>query len=212
MTEKLVEAIVEMREEDSAHITADLIESGTDPLEILKMGRDAMKIIGKRFSDGEYFIPELIMGGQIMSKIVERVKPLIKEKQAGGGTTTLGKVVIGTVKGDIHDIGKNLVTFLLDINGFEVIDLGVDVPPAEFVKATRESGAHVVGLSGFLTLAFDGMKETVQALEEAGLRDRVKVMIGGGQIDEHIRNYAAADAYGNNAQDAVSLAKQWIGG
>lgn len=212
MTEKLVEAIVEMREEDSAHITGDLIESGTDPLEILKMGRDAMKIIGKRFSDGEYFIPELIMGGQIMSKIVERVKPLIKEKQAGGGTTTLGKVVIGTVKGDIHDIGKNLVTFLLDINGFEVIDLGVDVPPAEFVKATRESGAHVVGLSGFLTLAFDGMKETVQALEEAGLRDRVKVMIGGGQVDEHIRDYAAADAYGSNAQDAVSLAKQWIGG
>ena len=212
MTEKLVEAIVEMREEDSAHITGDLIESGTDPLEILKMGRDAMKIIGKRFSEGEYFIPELIMGGEIMRKIVERVKPLIKEKQAGGGTTTLGKVVIGTVKGDIHDIGKNLVTFLLDINGFEVIDLGVDVPPAEFVKAIQKSGAHVVGLSGFLTLAFDGMKETVQALEEAGLRDRVKVMVGGGQIDERIRDYAAADAYGNNAQDAVSLAKQWIGG
>ncbi len=212
MTEKLVEAIVAMREEDSARITEDLLKSGTDPFEILKMGRDAMGIIGQKYSDGEYFIPELIMGGEIMSQVVDKVKPLIEEKKAEEGTKTIGSVVIGTVIGDIHDIGKNLVTFFLDINGFEVIDLGVDVPPEKFVDAVKESGTSVVGLSGFLTLAFDGMKATVEALKKAGLRDRVKVMIGGGQIDDNIRKYAGADAYGDNAQEAVALAKQWIGG
>jgi len=116
------------------------------------------------------------------------------------------------VAGDIHDIGKDLVTFMLDVSGFEVFDLGIDVPVQKFVDAIKETGSTVVGLSGFLTLAFDSMKETVDAIKEAGLRDDVKIMIGGGQMDEQVRDFAGADAFGKNAMEAVKLAQGWIGG
>jgi 5-methyltetrahydrofolate--homocysteine methyltransferase len=128
-----------------------------------------------------------------------------------GAQKKLGRVVIGTVKGDIHDIGKNIVTFLLDANGFEVRDLGVDVSPLKFVEAIRDFRPQVVGLSGFLTLAFDAMKETVEAIKAAGLRDGVKIMIGGGQVNNKIQEYAGADAYGKDAVTGVSLAKKWVG-
>jgi 5-methyltetrahydrofolate--homocysteine methyltransferase len=124
----------------------------------------------------------------------------------------LGKIVLGTVAGDIHDIGLNIVDFMLDINGFEVYNLGVDVPATKFIDKIKETGAEVVGLSGFLTLAFDSIKQTIEAIKDAGLRDKVKVMIGGGQIDEEIRRYTGADAYGKDAMAAVTLAKGWIGG
>ena len=124
----------------------------------------------------------------------------------------LGKFVMGTVAGDIHDIGKNIVTFMLDINGFEVYDLGVDVSPEEFVEKIKETSAPIVGLSGFLTLSYDSMKQTIEAIKNAGLRDKVKIMIGGGQINEEIREYTSADAYGKDAMAAVSIAKEWIGG
>jgi 5-methyltetrahydrofolate--homocysteine methyltransferase len=123
-----------------------------------------------------------------------------------------GTVIIGSVAGDIHDIGKNIVTFMLDVNGFQVHDLGVDVSPQQFVDAIQAYSPQVVGLSGFLTLAFDSMKDTVAAIDAAGLRDRVKIMIGGGQITDKIREYAGADAYGDDAMEAVNLAKDWIGG
>jgi 5-methyltetrahydrofolate--homocysteine methyltransferase len=116
------------------------------------------------------------------------------------------------VAGDIHDIGKDLVVFMLDVSGFEVTDLGIDVPVKKFVDAVKETGSTVVGLSGFLTLAFDSMKETVDALAKAGLRDKVKIMIGGGQIDDQVKKYTGADAYGRDAMAAVKLAKGWIGG
>jgi 5-methyltetrahydrofolate--homocysteine methyltransferase len=115
------------------------------------------------------------------------------------------------VEGDIHDIAKDIVEFMLEVNGFEVIDLGVDVPAAKFVEAVKQSGATVVGLSGFLTLAYDPMKNTVQALKDAGLRDKVKIMIGGGQMDDQVAAYAKADAYGKDAMAAVTLAKGWVG-
>nr|NIV40684.1 methionine synthase [Anaerolineae bacterium] len=123
-----------------------------------------------------------------------------------------GKVLIGTVAGDIHDIGKNIVSFMLDVNGFEVVDLGIDVSPAKFVEAIQEFQPQVVGLSGFLTLAFDAMKDTVDAIEAAGLRDQVKIVLGGGQVTDKIVEYAGADAYGDDAMTAVNLAKKWIGG
>jgi 5-methyltetrahydrofolate--homocysteine methyltransferase len=119
-------------------------------------------------------------------------------------------VLIGTVHGDLHDIGKNIVTFMLDINGFEVKDIGIDVPVAKFVEEIREFKPSVLGLSGFLTLAFDSMKETVQAIEAAGLRNQMKIMIGGGQVDEAVRTYTGADAYGSNAVAAVTLCREWI--
>jgi 5-methyltetrahydrofolate--homocysteine methyltransferase len=145
----------------------------------------------------------------MLSRISEVVKPLLKEQK--GTSKKLGKIVFGTVEGDIHDIAKDIVVFMLDINGFDVMDLGVDVPPVKFLEAVKKTGAEIVGLSGFLTLAYDPMKETVKALKEAGL-DSVKVMIGGGQIDENVRNYTGATAFGGDAMTAVNLAKEWVQG
>lgn len=127
-----------------------------------------------------------------------------------GAESLEGKIVLGTVRGDIHDIGKDIVGFMLDVNGFEVHDLGVDVPEEKFIEAVKEVKPQVVALSGFLTLAYDSMKSTVEAITEAELRDQVKVMIGGGQITERVKDYVAADAFGLNAVEAVRLAKQWI--
>jgi methanogenic corrinoid protein MtbC1 len=149
-----------------------------------------------------------VFSGEILKGIVKMLEPHLKK---GEEAERLGKVIIGTVAGDIHDIGKNLVVFMLDVNGFEVLDLGIDVPVQKFVDTIKETGTKVVGLSGFLTLAFESMKDTVEAIKSAGLRDKVKVMIGGGQITEEIRKYTGADAYGKDAIAGVSLAKQWLG-
>jgi 5-methyltetrahydrofolate--homocysteine methyltransferase len=205
MSQELIQAITDMREEDAIQITKQMLENGADPLTILDACREAMSIIGQRFETGECFIPELILAGEMLSQISAIIKPRM---QQNGESKKIGTVVLGTVEGDIHDIAKDIVGFMLDVNGFEVTDLGVDVPPAKFVEAVKQTGAKVVGLSGFLTLAFDPMKFTVQALKEAGLTD-VKVMIGGGQIDENIRQYTGADAYGKDAMAAVALAKSW---
>ncbi len=210
MSQKLINAITEMRETDALRIAEDLLESGTAPMEVLDACRDAMEIIGERFEDGECFVPELIMSGEILSQISDKAKPYIEEEKGAEAAETLGTVVIGTVEGDIHDIGKDLVVFMLDVNGFAVVDLGVDVPPAKFVAAVQENKADIVGLSGFLTLAYEPMKDTVAALVEAGLREDINVMIGGGQVDEQIRDYTGADAYGRDARAAVRLAQGWI--
>ena len=205
MSKELIEAITEMREEDAVAITNRLLDSGVSPVDVLEACREAMDIIGKRFETGESFIPELILAGEILGQISAIIKPRIQQV---GESKKLGKIVIGTVQGDIHDIAKDIVGFMLDINGFEVTDLGVDVPPAKFVETVKQTGAKIVGLSGFLTLAFDPMKYTVQALKDAGLTD-VKIMIGGGQVDENIRQYTGADAYGKDAMAAVAIAKSW---
>lgn len=205
MSKELIEAIIDMREEDAVELTKKLLDAGVSPEAVLDACREAMGVIGMRFETGESFMPELILAGEILAQISAVVKPHI---QQGGASNKVGKIVLGTVQGDIHDIAKDIVGFMLDINGFEVTDLGVDVPPAKFVEAVKQTGAKIVGLSGFLTLAFDPMKDTVKALKDAGLTD-VKVMIGGGQIDENIRQYTGADAYGKDAMAAVAIAKSW---
>ncbi len=207
MSQKLIDAITEMREEDALKLTNELLDSGASPSDILGACKDAMDVIGQRFECGEAFIPELMLAGEMMTAITGVLKPRMEEEASA---EKLGKVVVGTVQGDIHDIAKDIVCFMLDLNGFEVTDLGVDVPPEKFVETVKETGAKIVGLSGFLTLAFDPMKDTVAAIKAAGLED-VKVMIGGGQIDENIRQYTGADAYGKDAMAAVSLAKEWVG-
>jgi methanogenic corrinoid protein MtbC1 len=207
MSKKLVDAMVNMKEKEAVAIAKELIDKGEDPVKILGACKEAMDTVGKRFEKCEYFLPELVMAGEMLKQISDIVKP----KLTGGvETKKLGKVIIGTVEGDIHDIGKDIVVFMLDVNGFEVIDLGIDVAVQKFVDAIKSSQARVVGLSGFLTLAFDSMKNTVDAIAKAELRDKVKIMIGGGQIDEEVRKYTGADAYGSDAMAAVSLAKQWI--
>ena len=198
-----------MKEEEAISITNELIEGGGDPVKILDACREAVGVVGKRFEEGTYFLPELIMAGEMLSNISKIVKPKLHGAQE---SKKAGKVLIGTVEGDIHDIGKDIVTFMLDVNGFDVLDLGIDIPPAKFVEAIKDFEPEVVGLSGFLTLAFDSMVETVKAIKDAGLRDKVKIMIGGGQIDEVIKEYTGADAYGLDAIAAVNLTNGWIGG
>jgi len=177
---------------------------------VLDLCRAAMDIVGKRFEEGEYFLPELVLAGEMLDTIGAIAKPLIVQR-GGAEVARHGKVLIGTVQGDLHDIGKNIVSFMLDINGFEVRDIGVDVPVARFIDEIRDFEPDVVGLSGFLTLAFDSMKETIAAFDAAGVRERFKIMIGGGQIDETVRAYTGADAFGVNALDAVALCRRWAG-
>ncbi len=210
MKDKLVTAIADMREEEALRLVHAMLAEGEDPQGILDAGAEAMKVIGDRYDAGEYFLPELMIGGEVMKQIGELVQPRLRA--AASPQPKLGKVLIGTIAGDIHDIGKNVVTFMLDVNSFEVHDLGVDVPEAKIVEQILAVRPDVVGLSGFLTMAFDQMKHTVQAIHDAGLRDQVKIMIGGSIMDEKAAEYVGADAYGADATHAVKLARTWIEG
>lgn len=208
MSDSLVDAMSTMREEEALAIAKALLDEGKDPLKILDDCSKAMEIVGKRFEEGTYFLPELMLAGDMLKQISEMVKP----KLHGGATPEKrGKVLMGTVEGDIHDIGKDIVTFLLEVNGFEVRDIGIDVPPGTFVEEIKAFQPQVVGMSGLLTLAYDSMKRTVQSIEEAGLRDTVKIMIGGGLMSEKVREHAGADAYGKDAMEGIALVKKWIG-
>jgi trimethylamine corrinoid protein len=208
VSEKLVQVIADMEDEQALQLTRELLDQGTDPVAILDACRAAMEIVGQRFERGEYFLPELILAGEMLKEISAEVKPRLQGSQSAN---TGAKVLVGTVAGDIHDIGKDIVVFMLDVNGFQVKDLGVDVPVQKFVEEVKEFRPDVVALSGFLTLAFDSMKATVEAIEAAGLRDNLKIMVGGGTVDEQVGRYARADAFGKDAIAAVSLAKQWAG-
>jgi methanogenic corrinoid protein MtbC1 len=208
MAANLVNALADLKEEEALKIVKNRLGAGEEPLKILEDARKGMEIVGKRFADSEYFIPDLVYSGEILKGVTELVKPKMAK---AAESKKLGKVVFGTVAGDIHDIGKDIVVFMLDVNGFEVYDLGVDVPAQKFVDKIKETGAPIVGLSGFLALAFDSMKDTVEAIKKAGLRDKVKIMIGGGQISEEIKKYTGADAYGKDAMAGVTLAEKWVG-
>jgi 5-methyltetrahydrofolate--homocysteine methyltransferase len=208
MSGDFVNLLADLKEDEVIKLTKARLAKNEDPLKILEDSRKGMEIVGKRFAGGEYFLPELVFSGELLKQITDLVKPHLKGETK---QKRLGKVVIGTVAGDIHDIGLNIVDFMLDVNGFEVTNLGVDVPKEKFVKAVQDTKAPIVGLSGFLTPAFDAMKDTVEALEKAGLRKNIKIMIGGGQMDDEVRKYAKADAYGKDAMAAVTLAKKWIG-
>jgi methanogenic corrinoid protein MtbC1 len=209
MSGELAKLLSDLKEPEALEFVDKALSEGDDPEVLLGEAKEGMNIVGERFANETYFIPDLVFSGEILKGVVKRLEPHLKKGEAA---ERLGKVIIGTVAGDIHDIGKDLVVFMLDVNGFEVIDLGIDVPVQKFVDAIKETGSTVVGLSGFLTLAFDSMKETVEAIDKAGLRDKVKIMIGGGQINEQVRGFTGADAYGKDAVEAVKLARGWIGG
>ena len=208
MAKDLVKTLADLKEQEVIKIVEDRLKAKEDPLKILDDARKGMELVGKRFASSEYFVPDLVYSGEILRTVTEMVKPKLNK---AGEIKRVGKVVFGTVAGDIHDIGKDIVVFMLDVNGFEVYDLGIDVPVQKFVDKIKETGAPVVGLSGFLTLAFDSMKQTVDAIKAAGLRDKVKIMIGGGQMSDEIKNYTGADAYGKDAMAGVTLAKKWTG-
>jgi methanogenic corrinoid protein MtbC1 len=208
MAGDLAALLADLKEEEAIKLTKEKLEKGDNPMQILEDSRAGMEIVGKRFAAGEYFIPDLIYSGEILKQIGEIVKPKLTGNLE---TKKIGKFLLATVAGDIHDIGKDIVGFMMDISGFDVIDLGIDVPKEKIVEKIKETKPEIVGLSGFLTLAFDSMKETIDAIKAAGLRDSVKIMIGGGQIDEEVKRYTGADAYRPDAVSAVTLAKEWIG-
>lgn len=203
MSDELAMAISDLDEEKVPQLVEGRLNKGDEALAILASCQEGMTLVGKRYESGEYFISDLMMSGEIFKKASEILAPRIKT----GGATTRGKVVLGTVKGDIHNIGKDIVAGLLRASGYDVTDLGVDVPSEKFVDAVKQTGAGIVGLSGLLTIAFDSMKETVADLNRAGLN--VKVMIGGGPISATVQQYTGADAWGTNAQAAVSFANEW---
>lgn len=216
MTEDFVQALADLEEERAIEMAEERLEAGEEPMDILDDLKEGMGVVGDRYADDEYFIPDLMYAGEI----IEQISGLLQEKMPDQDSDNIGTIVLGTVKDDIHDIGKDLVYFMFDLNGFDVVDLGVDVPVEKFVEAVEENDPEIIALSGFLTAAFDSMKETVDALEEAGLveefdddglRDGVKIMIGGGQITDDVRNYVKADGYETDAPSGVTLAKQWLG-
>ena len=206
---KLVEAMANMKEDEALAIVDDLLAKGEDPQKILDLSSEAMQVVGERYQEGTYFLPELIMSGEMVRKVGEVLKPKLAAKS--GDAKKLGTVVLGTVRGDIHDIGKDIVGFMLEVNGFEVHDLGIDQPEEKFVEAVKEHKPQVLALSGFLSVAFDSMKSTIEQVEAAGLRKDLKVIIGGGQMDDTVRAYTTADAYGDDAMAAVAYAKETVG-
>ncbi|MBW1705913.1 MAG: dihydropteroate synthase [Deltaproteobacteria bacterium] len=204
--EELVSSLVEMKRDRVLELTENLLKREIDPLEILGASRRAMGEVGLLFEEEAYFIPELILAGKMLKDIAERVKPHLTTDVK---SEKKGRVLIGTVAGDIHDIGKDIVVTMLDVNGYEVLDLGVDVPVERFVEATRTFKPLVVGLSGFLTLVYDPMKDTIQAIRDENPGE-IRFMIGGGQIDEQVMAYTGADGYGSDAIEAVKLCEKWI--
>ena len=164
MNDDLVTLISELKQKEAIQVTEQRLKSGEDPLKILDDGKKAMQIVGRRFSEGTYFIPDLVFSGKILAQVAERVKPGLAQVPH---SEKLGKIVLGTVAGDLHDIGKNLVTFMLDVNGFAVYDLGVDVKPQIFVDKIREVKPQIIGMSGFLTSVYQAMKDTVDAIAAA---------------------------------------------
>jgi methanogenic corrinoid protein MtbC1 len=208
MSKELTDAIVGMDEDEALRLVQTMLDGGADPSDVLEEAKAAMTVLGDKFACEEVFIPELIMGGEIMKGIAAELKPRIKGEATGA---TRGTVVLGTVAGDIHDIGKDVVVLMLDVNGYDVHDLGIDVPIEKFVVAIDELQPQIVGLSGLLTLAFDSMKATIDGIAAAGKRDQVKIMIGGSPVDEQVCTYTGADGWGRDASAALRLAAEWTG-
>ena len=204
---ELTTAMADLEDESVMEHLNKRLNEGQDPFQTLQELKKGMDIVGERFSNGEYFLVELVMSADIFNRALEVLEPKLLDSQKG---QSKGKVVIGTVQGDVHYIGKNLVVAFLKSNGFEVHDLGEDVPPERFVEELKKTGAKILALSGLITITHDVMKDTINAVAEAGLRDDVKVIIGGGDIDQSIVDYTGADAFGKDAMSAVDLAQKFL--
>jgi dimethylamine corrinoid protein len=208
MDEKLVCAIADLKESEALHIVEEMLAAGSDPLHLVEVSRRGMEEVGRRYERQEYYLSGLIMSGEIFNEIVTMLDmsfgyQVVREDDP--------KVILGAPLGDVHDIGKNIVSTLLRCSGFNVIDLGVSVAPSRFVEAAVESGALIIGLSALITPAYESMRETVLAFERAGLRDGVKIMLGGGAVKARVCEYTGADAWGCDASDAVKFARVFTG-
>jgi 5-methyltetrahydrofolate--homocysteine methyltransferase len=203
---ELFSALVELKEDQASALVDDLISNNVAATEILEQMRRAMTEVGERFGAGTIFLTEMILAAEIFGNQMKKIEPLL----IGEGGGDKGQVVIATVKGDVHDIGKNVVVAMLRGTGFQVHDLGVDVPADRIIAKLKETGSTLLGLSGLLTTSFTSMKETIDALTEAGLTPGVKTMIGGGPTDERVLAHTGADAVGYDAQQAVLLAAKYL--
>jgi corrinoid protein of di/trimethylamine methyltransferase len=207
--EQMTETIIAGIPERARQLASQAIETGVDPLEAIERGfKPGMDFVGESFSRGELFIPDLMMAGEAMKTAISTLEPELISRQQE--LKVLGKVVMGTVQGDIHEIGKTLVSTMLSANGFEVYDLGVDVAAGKFVDAVRDTQADVIGLSALLTTTVLNQETVIQALVEAGLRDRVKVIIGGVPANQEWADEIGADAYAENATEAVTVIKELV--
>jgi corrinoid protein of di/trimethylamine methyltransferase len=206
--QKLYNAVLNGDHKASVAVTQEALAAGADPMELITHYMiPAMDEVGRLFECEEYFVPELLLSGRAMKGSLELLRPLL----AARGDVPAGRVVIGTVKGDLHDIGKNLVASMLEGGGFEVLDLGADVPPRKFIEAIRARNANIVCLSALLTVTMPAMRATVDALKHAGVREQVKIMVGGAPVTKQFADEIGADGYSANASAAVNLARTLIG-
>ena len=205
---KIKQLMGDLEEDALLALVRKRLDAGDAPMTIIEACRDGMQVVGDRFAKQEYFVSELVASGELFNEVMEIIGP---KMPAGDDKKAMNEIVFGTVQGDIHDIGKNIVVSMLRANGFRVHDVGIDVPPQVFVDRVKETGARVVGLSGLLTVAFANMEATIKALEKAGLRKKTKVMIGGGMVDKFVCDKVGADAWGHDAIEAVKLAKSFFG-
>jgi len=202
----LVDALASLDEDEVAKLVHEKINTGIDAMSILNECRNGMDIVGERYKSGEYFLSELVVSGEIFKESMKVIEPHLR---AGKQADTLAKMVLGTVKGDIHNIGKDIVNVLMRAAGFEVFDLGVDVEPRVFVEKLVETEAPILGMSGLLTPSFESMKETVEAVEAAGMREKVRIIVGGGVVTELVGKYVGADRFTSDGLKGVEICKEF---
>jgi len=208
LLKRLKEAIINYDTEEAAKVAKEIVEKGFDPLEAIEKGvSEGLKIVGEKFGAGEIFLPMLMMAAQAAKEALAILEPMLKE---GASRKTIGKVVIGTVEGDIHDIGKNIVATMLTANGFEVYDIGVDAPASKFVEKAKEVNPQIIGISALMTTTMQKVPEVIEALKKAGLREKMKVMVGGAAVTEEWAKQIGADGYGEDAKAAVEVAKKLV--
>ena len=202
---KLQEAIADLDEETVHALLNEILADGGSAADALNALQEGMEVVGSRYEVNQYYLSDLIFGGEIMTGAVEILKPLL----AAGGSDARGRMILCTVKSDLHDIGKNIVRSLMEGAGFEVVDLGIDVPPEKVVETAKEQDIRIVALSGVLTLALESMANTVKAFEDAGMRDKVKIIIGGSPVSEKSCELIGADEWAKSPQKGVDVCKQW---
>lgn len=203
--EEIKNAMQDLDEDALLELMQNVLDSGADAMEAVKACQEGMEGVGKLFEDGEYFVGDLIYAGEILTQAIEIIKPALSEGEGGN----LGRIILCTVKDDLHDIGKNIVKSLLEAGGFEVLDLGIDTPAEEIVETAKAESIKIIALSGVLTLALDSMKAAVQAFADAGMRDEVKIIVGGAPVNEVSAKNIEADAWANSPQKTVSVCRSW---
>ena len=208
--EDLVKAVIDLDEDRAYELVERLIKDGIDPKDVIGILREGVEVVGDKFNKKEYFLTELVMAGEIFTQAANILEPHMKKTVVDGSSAE--SIVIATVQGDVHDIGKNIFVTLLKAAGYNAVDLGVDIPPEKIVEKVKETGAKIVAYSGLLTVALESMTATTEALKAAGLREKVKIIIGGLPVDELWMKEAGADAYTDNAFEGVNIVKKWLGG